>query len=106
MSEILEVLGDNTGYEKLAPTTSTGFTTTLIRPTSGTYQNMTAKAVLIGVETQPIRFRCDGTAPTADEGMYLAANNYYTIVGEQNIRNFHCIDTSAGASSVKCLFFH
>jgi hypothetical protein len=103
--EVIENLGDQSGYEKLAPTTSTGFTSTLVTPTTGTYANMTAQAVLIGVETHPVRFRMDGTAPTATEGMILNANNYYTIIGQLNVRNFHCIDTAAGASSVKCLFF-
>lgn len=104
--QILEVLGDSTGYEKLSPTSSTAFTEAKVRPTSGVGKNITAKAVLIGVETHPIRFRLDGIAPTATEGMLLAATNYYTIVGEFNVNNFHCIDTAAGASSVKCLFFH
>lgn len=104
--EILEVLGDCSGYEKLAPTTSTGFTATKIKPTSGVGKNTNAKAVLIGVETQPVRIRLDGTAPTATEGLLLKADTYYTVVGEVNVKNFHCIDTVAGASSVKCLFFH
>ena len=62
-------------------------------------------AVMIGVEDNPVRFRLDGTAPTVANGMKLNASNYYTIVGAANVKNFHCIDTAAGASSVKCIAF-
>jgi len=103
--EVIENLGDQYGYEELAPTTSTGFTSTVITPTSGTYAGMTARAALIGVETHPVRFRMDGTDPTATEGVILNKDNYYTIIGQLNVRNFHCIDTAVGASSIKCLFF-
>ena len=102
---VIEDLGNQYGYEALSPTTSTGFTSSIINPTSGIYQGMSAKAVLIGVETQMIRFRLDGTAPTADNGMPLAALDHYTIKGAENIKNFRCIDTGAGASSVKVLVF-
>ena len=102
---VIEDLGNQTGYEKLSPTTSTGFTKTLIKPTSGTYKGKQAQAVLIAVETQPIRIRLDATAPTADAGVLLKADVYYTIINPENVKNFLCIDTSAGASAVHCLFF-
>jgi len=102
---VIENLGNQYGYEELTPTVSTGFTSSVIRPTSGIYKGLTAIAVMIGVETHPIRFRMDGTAPTEDDGMLLNANNYYTIIGGASISNFHCIDTAAGASSVKVLPF-
>jgi hypothetical protein len=102
---VLESLGNQSGYEALSPTGSTGFTASFINPTSGIYKGMTARAVRIGVETNAIRFREDGTAATAANGLKLNANNYYTVIGANCIKGFRCMDTSAGASSVKCLAY-
>jgi hypothetical protein len=99
---VLEDLGNQYGYEKLAPTTSTGITKSVYNPTTGLYKGRMARAVLVGVETHSIRFREDGSAPTSSEGMLIAASNYHTIVNPENIKNFRCIDCS-GASSVKIL---
>ncbi|MCK4821231.1 hypothetical protein KA005_36030 [bacterium] len=102
---VLESLGNQSGYEALAPTGSTGFTSSFINPTSGIYKGKTAVAVMIGVESNPIRFRLDGAAATALNGMKLNKDNYITIVGAANVKGFRCMDTSAGASSVKCLAY-
>lgn len=102
---IFEQLGDQVGYEKLAPTTAKGFTAASIKPTSGAKLGWKAKAVKIIPEDYPIRVREDGTSPTADEGLPVAAGQEYLIIGTQNVTNFKCIDTAAGASSVKCLFY-
>ena len=102
---IFEQLGDQVGYEKIGPTTATGFTTTLITPTSGAYSGLKAKAVQIIPEDYAIRIRMDGTSPTAAEGLQIDAGVLYTIIGTTNIVNFECIDTAAGTSSVKCLFY-
>lgn len=101
-----EDIGNNSGYEALAPTTSTGITTSLLLPTSGNYKNMYAKAALINVETNPIRIKMDGNDPTATVGMLLPVGTFYTISNPANVKNFRCIDTGAGASSVKVLVFH
>ncbi len=68
---VLEDLGNQYGWEKLSPTSSTSITATIIQPTGGPYKGMTAKAILINVETNPIRIRMDGTAATATDGMLL-----------------------------------
>jgi hypothetical protein len=100
---IFEQIGDNREYESITPTTATGFTAA--RYTPGTGDGFKAKAVQICPETAPIRVRMDGTAPTADEGIYVDSTEKYLIIGAENIANFQCIDTVLGASTVKCLFF-
>ena len=107
MSYVLEDLGIAQGWEKLSPTASTGITASLIEPTTGKMAGMKARAALIGVESYPIRFRLDGgtTAPTATNGMQLKADNYFTMINLENIKNFRCIDTAAGASAVMVLLF-
>ena len=64
-----------------------------------------AKVAIIKAMTHVVNFRMDGTAPTAAAGMQLAVGDYWVIEGYQNIKNFRCIDTGAGASEVRCLFF-
>jgi len=102
---VLEDLGNQYGWEKLSPTASTGFTASIIQPTSGPYKGMMAKAALISVETNPIRFRNDGVTPTATNGMLLNSGSYYTMINAENIKNFRCIDTATGASAVHVLMF-
>ena len=105
---VLEDLGIAQGWEKLSPTSSIGITAALIEPTTGKMAGMKARAALIAVETFPIRIRLDGgtTAPTASNGIQLKADTYFTIVNLENIKNFRCIDTAAGASAVHVhLFF-
>lgn len=65
------------------------------------FDHLPAKEALIDVETNGVRFRIDGVAPTATVGHFLAAGSSMVIKGMDNLRKFRCIDTSAGASSVK-----
>jgi hypothetical protein len=65
------------------------------------YDGLAAKEALIVAEAQSIRFRLDGVAPTATVGMVLAAGSSMIIGGTQDLKNFRCIDTSAGASTVQ-----
>lgn len=102
---VLEDLGNQYGYEKINPTAAKSITAAIIKPTGGPYKGMDARAILINVETNPIRIRMDGTAPGATTGMLLKADTYYTIINAANIRNFSCIDTSAGAADVMVLAF-
>jgi len=102
---IIESSGPQNGYEKLAPTASTGITAALITPTSGTYLGLSAKVAVIKALTHVINFRMDGTAPTAAEGMQLAVGDYWVIEGTQNIKNFRCINTAAGESDVRVLLY-
>jgi hypothetical protein len=66
---------------------------------------MLAKEALIDVETYAIRFRIDGVSPTASVGHYLASGQSMVLKGMDNLRKFRCIDTAAGASSVKITVF-
>ena len=101
---VINDLGDCSGYEALTPTTSKGFTAAKINAQSA-FSNQTVKAVMVKPEDYQIRFRMDGTAPTATVGMDLEAGGVLTITGHTNISKFRCIDTSDGASTVHCMFF-
>ena len=101
---VLEDLGNQYGWEKIEPTSVLGITASLINPTSGPYKGMSAKAVIIGVEDEPIRIRMDGTDATASNGLQLKADTYFTITNAENIKNLSMIDVS-GASDVMVLLF-
>ncbi|MCP4585319.1 hypothetical protein [Pseudoalteromonas sp.] len=98
---IFEQLGNNGDYEKLAAVTATGFTASKLTNAAG----FKCRAVQIKPEDYPVRVRMDGTDPTAAEGIQIDNGEMYTIVGTTNIANFACIDTAAGASSIKVLYF-
>ena len=107
MTIVIEDLGIACGYEALTPDESTGITASVRQPTSGLFKGMMANAAIIVVENQAIRFRLDGatTAPTADAGLLMNANQNYTIKGKNNVKGFRCINTVAGTSSVKVQVF-
>lgn len=64
------------------------------------FEGLEAKEALITVETNQVRFRIDGVAPTATVGHLIAAGSSYLLRGTTGVKNIRFIDTSAGASSV------
>ena len=103
---VREELGDCSGYEALAPTSSTGITSTLLTPTSGQYIGHSAVAAIIVVETAAIRVMLNGDAATTDNGILRNPGEYMIIVDGSNVKNFRCMDDTATGSSVKVLVFH
>ena len=103
---IREEFGNAGAYEALAPTSATSITTSIRLPTSGLYTGIQAKIALITVESYPMRFRIDGTAPTSTTGHKVDPGQSCVIIGAENVKNFSCIDTADGASAVlvTCFF--
>lgn len=102
---VREELGTADLHEKINPSSVKGITATLLKPTSGTYAGKCAIALLITVETYPIRFRIDGSDATTITGHLVQVGESITIVGGVNVNNFSCIDTAAGASNVYVTVF-
>jgi len=103
---VREEFGTAGAQEKLNPTDATGVTAALEKPTSGRYAGNIAIGIILTVETYPIRFRLDGTAPDADTGHKVDPGQNITIIGSENVINFQCIDTAAGASDVFITVFY
>jgi hypothetical protein len=99
---VREELGTCAADELLQPTSATGITTTLEKPTTGVYAGKIATAIVITVKSFPINWRISGSAATAADvgGSRLDPGQDLTIVGGVNVINFSCIDTAAGASKV------
>ena len=104
MMLVREEYGDATGHETINPTSATGVTSTLITPTSGQYTGFNAKAVLITVESNTIRFRTDGTDPETDEGHPIVAGDSYIVRGGQNVKRLRFLDVSAAATVMVTVF--
>lgn len=85
-------------------TSSTGFTSSKIAPTTGLYAGRKARMALISVEVDDMRFLLDGDDPTvtggADPGTLLVSGGSYKIVGENNIENFRCINAVASNGTI------
>jgi hypothetical protein len=92
------------GYARYLPTTAKLLTAA---PTAGTTLPGIARHAIITVRSNPIRWRADGTAPTADEGQFMAAGESIAIDNSANwLRTFQFIDTAAGASEVTVTYFY
>ena len=91
-------ISDVTGYEALnVGDTAAGITSALILPTSGHKQTK----AWITVEGSPIRFRVDGTDPTATEGHLVDTGEAFEINGFLNLQRFRAIRITTYACSLR-----
>lgn len=92
----LELAPTARGYEALAPdaTTAVGITSSLLVDT----QSQPVQRVVFTVETQAIRYRCDGADPTSSIGMPVAVGTTVTIDGYTNIKRLKFISQTPSAS--------
>ncbi len=56
------------------------------------------KALFVTVEADAIRFRYDGTAPTATDGHKVDAGGNFTVEGHENVVNFRMIRVTGDAT--------
>lgn len=85
------------GYARYAPTAATRLSTT---PTAGVALPAEANCMVVSVESNPIRFRTDGTNPTNSEGTLLPVGVWFFEDQRAWMEQFRFIDSAAGASSV------
>ena len=78
-------------YHQINPVSATGITV-------NTADKKKARVALIKAEAQPVRWRDDGTAPTAANGFLLDVGEEFWYTGDVQAIKF--IDTAAGASTV------
>lgn len=81
------------GYEELVVNEeSSWFQRGKIKPFSGDYAGMSAKAGLITLEGGDIRFRMDGLLPpTSTSGHYMASGDTMLVIGTQALLQFRAI---------------
>jgi hypothetical protein len=89
---------DITGYESVTVAdTAIGITAALLLPSTGHKQTN----AWITVEGAPIRFRIDGTDPTAVEGHLVDTGEQIEVTGYRNLQRFRAIRTAAFATVIR-----
>lgn len=83
------------GFETITVSNaSIGFTSTLAYPTGG----INADMAVVDVATDAIRYRADGTAPTATVGNPVAASATFTVCGIPAIKAVRFIRQTSDAT--------
>ncbi len=85
--------------------TSVGFTAAKIKINQEGGQYKRAVKAFVTVETNPMRVRFDGTAPTTTVGHLLAAGDVMMITGDANVANAHFIAT-ASDGAIKVTYYY
>ncbi len=106
MQITLQVSGHLTPYDYESITVSTsavGLTAGKIEPSSSVAEKDLGKAKLIriSVESAAVRFREDGTDPTATEGHLLNVGDYYFIANLGQSKKFRAIRNSGESVDAK-----
>jgi hypothetical protein len=85
-------------YEEVTAGVSVvSFSTAKIKPTTGPYARMSARAALVSSENGDLRFRIDGGLPSLSSGHYLTSGDTLVLTGTQAIQQFRgirCGDTN------------
>jgi hypothetical protein len=76
------------------------FTSSTYDPTSGDFKGMPAQIAKCHVESADIRYRQDGTAPSATVGRIAYETSEFYIQGSQNIKKFLAIRTGATSATL------
>lgn len=90
-------------YESITVTTSAvkGLTAAVLSPSGGARP----KSVFITIETDSIRFRVDGSDPTATEGHQVSEDvTGLTLTGEENLRHFRAIGSGSASATLRVTY--
>ncbi len=77
---------------------------TAVGCTAGTYGDATRAEMTL--ETAQIRYRIDGTSPTASEGHLVEVGDLIILKSAAQIANFEAIRTGGVSGVLKCTYFH
>jgi hypothetical protein len=77
-----------------------------IKPLTGPYARMSARAALISSENGDLRFRIDGGLPTADNGHYLVSGDTLVLTGTQALQQFKAIQAGATSCALRVTYFY
>jgi hypothetical protein len=77
-----------------------------IKPVSGPFARMTARAALLSLEEGDIRFRIDGAAPTGGNGHYFSSGDVLIISGSQALRQFQAVQAGEANGTLRVTYFY
>ncbi len=94
-------------FEELIVTdSSTWFQRGRIKPTSGDYAGMSAKAGLVSLEGGDIRFRMDGLGPpTSTSGHYMTSGDTFLLISTQALLQFRAIRAGEDDGIITVTYF-
>lgn len=81
-----------------------GFTASKYSPSGAT--NFPATCATVNVETAPIRYTLDGTAPTTTVGTLKNVGDTFVVTGSVDIKNFKAIRTTGVSASISVNYSH
>ena len=94
-------------YEVLTVgTTVIQLSTAKIRPSTGPYARMLARAAMISSESGDLRFRIDGGAPTAEDGHYLVSGDSLVLSGSQALQKFQAVRAGEASATLRVTYFY
>ena len=83
-----------------------GLSLSKIKPASGPYARMSARAAMISSENGDLRFRIDGGQPTAGDGHYLVDSDTLVLSGTQALQQFKAVKAGDTNSTLRVTFFY
>lgn len=96
MNTTVEIRGAAVGYESITvSSTALSFTSATAFPDGKTPR---ADLAVVTCETDAVRYRVDGVAPTASVGHKLAADGSLTVYGEANLKAIQFIRVTSDAT--------
>ena len=95
------------GYEAVAAgQAAVGMSANLIKPTTGPYAGVLAKAALVSLEGGDVRFRIDGGNPTGTDGHQLTPGDNLVLSGTQALRQFKVIRMGGTNGTLRVTYFY
>ncbi len=77
-----------------------------IKPSSGAYARMSARAAMLSSENGDLRFRIDGGQPTAADGHYLVNGDTLVLSGTQALQQFLAVKAGDDDSTLRVTYFY
>jgi hypothetical protein len=95
------------GYEEVTVgAQAAGLSAGKIKPGSGPYAHLSARAALISLENGDVRFRLDGGAPTAGGGHYFTSGDTLVLSGTQALKQFQAIRVGDVSGTLRVTYFY
>ena len=87
-------------------TTVAALSPSKIKPTSGAFARMVARAALVSVEGGDIRFRIDGANPTAVDGHYFTSGDTLVLTGTTTLQKFKVVRQGDTNATLRVTYFY
>ncbi len=77
-----------------------------VKPTSGAYARLSARAAMLSLEEGEVRFRIDGGAPAANRGHLLTSGDTIVLSGTQALTQFQAIRAGEVNGTLRVTYFY